>query len=84
MQAPAYTIIPYQELLGNYDVILEGNADSAIIPYQELLGNYDPVRGQLHNRRIIPYQELLGNYDTWRVSSTKLKDYTIPRAIREL
>ena len=41
MQAPAYTIIPYQELLGNYDVILEGNADSAIIPYQELLGNYD-------------------------------------------
>ena len=34
-------IIPYQELLGNYDFDYEEDEDDDIIPYQELLGNYD-------------------------------------------
>ena len=34
-------IIPYQELLGNYDSPTHGPATAYIIPYQELLGNYD-------------------------------------------
>ena len=34
-------IIPYQELLGNYDLALVLKQKSTIIPYQELLGNYD-------------------------------------------
>ena len=34
-------IIPYQELLGNYDLTYMGNVTELIIPYQELLGNYD-------------------------------------------
>ena len=34
-------IIPYQELLGNYDRLLDSDCISSIIPYQELLGNYD-------------------------------------------
>ena len=34
-------IIPYQELLGNYDCILSLPPLIGIIPYQELLGNYD-------------------------------------------
>ena len=34
-------IIPYQELLGNYDGSTVGGAREEIIPYQELLGNYD-------------------------------------------
>ena len=34
-------IIPYQELLGNYDGVAEMVSRSSIIPYQELLGNYD-------------------------------------------
>ena len=34
-------IIPYQELLGNYDLTLFASPDGSIIPYQELLGNYD-------------------------------------------
>ena len=33
-------IIPYQELLGNYDVDIDDDLTD-IIPYQELLGNYD-------------------------------------------
>ena len=41
MQAPAYTIIPYQELLGNYDPVRGQLHNRRIIPYQELLGNYD-------------------------------------------
>ncbi len=36
-------IIPYQELLGNYDRLLDSDCISSIIPYQELLGNYDSV-----------------------------------------
>ena len=34
-------IIPYQELLGNYDFRHALHSASSIIPYQELLGNYD-------------------------------------------
>ena len=34
-------IIPYQELLGNYDLLRHVVAFVNIIPYQELLGNYD-------------------------------------------
>ena len=37
------SIIPYQELLGNYDVQVQANKIKGIIPYQELLGNYDPA-----------------------------------------
>ena len=34
-------IIPYQELLGNYDSAMCLSSTAIIIPYQELLGNYD-------------------------------------------
>ena len=34
-------IIPYQELLGNYDPGGDQVGAWHIIPYQELLGNYD-------------------------------------------
>ena len=34
-------IIPYQELLGNYDKFSNNTSIGIIIPYQELLGNYD-------------------------------------------
>ena len=34
-------IIPYQELLGNYDGAALVDPMLCIIPYQELLGNYD-------------------------------------------
>ena len=59
-------IIPYQELLGNYDCRRIGNTAGSIIPYQELLGNYDGVPADAHHKLIIPYQELLGNYDNNR------------------
>ena len=36
-----FLIIPYQELLGNYDQLDANQTPDAIIPYQELLGNYD-------------------------------------------
>ena len=56
-------IIPYQELLGNYDIRRVAIRMAIIIPYQELLGNYDVKFNQEPRRPIIPYQELLGNYD---------------------
>ena len=36
-------IIPYQELLGNYDAMDIFGKSATIIPYQELLGNYDKI-----------------------------------------
>ena len=57
------TIIPYQELLGNYDRNTAHIAAAFIIPYQELLGNYDSGEAVKALDDIIPYQELLGNYD---------------------
>ena len=56
-------IIPYQELLGNYDCFGVVQHSLHIIPYQELLGNYDLIKSKGYNKKIIPYQELLGNYD---------------------
>ena len=56
-------IIPYQELLGNYDHDAGSPVIVGIIPYQELLGNYDYLLTAIDNAFIIPYQELLGNYD---------------------
>ena len=44
-------IIPYQELLGNYDLHHSTVSVTHIIPYQELLGNYDTVRIKLNNSR---------------------------------
>ena len=77
-------IIPYQELLGNYDCILIAVSSVMIIPYQELLGNYDSTNTITRLSAIIPYQELLGNYDEPCNGAALCHDYTIPRAIREL
>ena len=84
MNEPRRTIIPYQELLGNYDASSAVLMSLSIIPYQELLGNYD-LRTVLEAQRlIIPYQELLGNYDRNNAYGSAGIYYTIPRAIREL
>ena len=77
-------IIPYQELLGNYDAGRQRRAAAAIIPYQELLGNYDCPGQRPSAYSIIPYQELLGNYDQHHSADERVLNYTIPRAIREL
>ena len=50
------TIIPYQELLGNYDNCPFTSFLVDIIPYQELLGNYDFQIIDNALRCIIPYQ----------------------------
>ena len=77
-------IIPYQELLGNYDLHWKRPLKLGIIPYQELLGNYDNGVVTVRPFYIIPYQELLGNYDNCLHQRAGLFYYTIPRAIREL
>ena len=57
------SIIPYQELLGNYNAKQRCLYPVRIIPYQELLGNYNPCINAFFLPPIIPYQELLGNYN---------------------
>ena len=56
-------IIPYQELLGNYNYWCLQRFLRGIIPYQELLGNYNMLHVLVRRCVIIPYQELLGNYN---------------------
>ena len=68
LQAAAWSafcnsIIPYQELLGNYNKAHTHSLFYHIIPYQELLGNYNHLEQQRLEQSIIPYQELLGNYN---------------------
>ena len=63
-------IIPYQELLGNYDHSGRRPWRQTIIPYQELLGNYDRDVYVAKVTQIIPYQELLGNYDFQIIDNT--------------
>ena len=70
-------IIPYQELLGNYNNGFYGSEPRKIIPYQELLGNYNPAHRFKQNRQIIPYQELLGNYNSirWTIAPRSIIPY---------
>ena len=70
LQAAAWSafcnsIIPYQELLGNYNYLSGWPLCVPIIPYQELLGNYNNTWTSYQIQNIIPYQELLGNYN-WK------------------
>ena len=58
------SIIPYQELLGNYNQLHGAGHVWQIIPYQELLGNYNLADDLKNAQAIIPYQELLGNYNS--------------------
>mgnify|MGYP007030295954 FL=1 len=39
-QEKAKEIIPYQEIIGNYSIVLDVIAFPTIIPYQEIIGNY--------------------------------------------
>ena len=68
-------IIPYQELLGNYNNSAMRTQWRQIIPYQELLGNYNSFRAVLQAAAIIPYQELLGNYNCSVMMSSVLQLY---------
>ena len=77
-------IIPYQELLGNYDSCRKVRKGTCIIPYQELLGNYDlPCK---LSSFILNYTIPRAIRELWLSMRTCLKQvyYTIPRAIREL
>ena len=57
------SIIPYQELPGNYNLLGLNAFLALIIPYQELPGNYNKSARTSAAIIIIPYQELPGNYN---------------------
>ena len=56
------TIIPYQEIIGNYSTTFAVGRRYTIIPYQEIIGNYSVELLNINIRTIIPYQEIIGNY----------------------
>ena len=58
-----FVIIPYQEKLGNYNLVNALTITFMIIPYQEKLGNYNQFVLTNGTTYIIPYQEKLGNYN---------------------
>ena len=63
-------IIPYQELVGNYNYPVSFDYAGQIIPYQELLGNYNTREMRMTMGGIIPYQELPGVYQRGETPAT--------------
>ena len=63
LQVSKVHIIPYLEILGNYNQNFSSSSMMNIIPYQEKLRNYNMHLLSRHLNRIIPYQEKLGNYN---------------------
>ena len=57
------SIIPYQELRGDYNEAQRRRPGNAIIPYQELRGDYNWYCNIPSHGCIIPYQELRGDYN---------------------
>ena len=55
------SIIPYQELRGDYNSAYSATDLRGIIPYQELRGDYNDVIQRSGRAIIIPYQELRGH-----------------------
>ena len=58
------SIIPYQELPGNYNLPFQRLGTLCIIPYQELPGNYNFQSTRPEQTAIIPYQELPEHYNS--------------------
>ena len=56
-------VLPYQELLGNYNTATNTVTARYVLPYQELLGNYNLYCDDILPGDVLPYQELLGNYN---------------------
>ena len=69
MRGCCCSIIPYQEIIGNYSVEMRLYHSLYIIPYQEIIGNYSLQAGLVMSAEIIPYQEIIGNYS---ISTLKL------------
>ena len=57
------SVLPYQELLGNYNNSMKVFTGFFVLPYQELLGNYNISEVTIDGLYVLPYQELLGNYN---------------------
>ena len=62
MRGCCCSIIPYQEIIGNYSYMDDIYIIHEIIPYQEIIGNYSEPSGLIGSSEIIPYQEIIGNY----------------------
>ena len=78
------SVLPYQELLGNYNTGLALQTKSAVLPYQELLGNYNIGKSFVVRIPVLPYQELLGNYNSLVIDCFKRAGFTIPRTAKRL
>ena len=70
------SVLPYQELLGNYNLKAVGLLSQSVLPYQELLGNYNNSMKVFTGFFVLPYQELLGNYNISEVTIDGL--YVLP------
>ena len=65
------SVLPYQELLGNYNLKQTHHNSNVVLPYQELLGNYNSSVATHGDVNVLPYQELLGNYNTGKSFAVK-------------
>ena len=68
-------VLPYQELLGNYNVLEETLMDDKVLPYQELLGNYNPYGAVWLCSQDLPYQELRRDYNNGLTDISLLRSF---------
>ena len=74
-------IIPYQELLGNYNCGRNTHLTFYIIPYQELLGNYNPSGYLCIDPQNYTIPRTVRELQRRRRSSGIGRHYTIPRTV---
>ncbi len=76
------TIIPYQELLGNYNFSRDLSLRFKIIPYQELLGNYNNATGWPLYDPHYTIPRTVRELQQYMDQLSDSKYYTIPRTVR--
>ena len=78
------SVLPYQELLGNYNSINSNSMTSAVLPYQELLGNYNPLRSLPRGRLCFTIPRTARELQREDKTNVDRVRFTIPRTAREL
>ena len=77
-------VLPYQELLGNYNLVVIVLVVVLVLPYQELLGNYNHSDDIEHNAVSFTIPRTARELQLCTHYIACLQGFTIPRTAREL
>ena len=78
------SVLPYQELLGNYNRAQSVDKVVIVLPYQELLGNYNCCPQGYGMTKSFTIPRTARELQPFVMTILTLKGFTIPRTAREL